>query len=714
MGRQHKAPQGGVQSNDKAKKLRQKVSGSGNNNKNKNRDHDDEYKNNNSNQLPHKPVSLSALHPTSTAQRVNADSTTITESSTLNQSSIVNVYSLLSMSVKFLLGLFICLVAQLLYTSYSKRAESERILLSSKLMINQTDTLNSAALFASEHRPNLRPSYELLPTVFVGIPVRNKAHSLPYFLHGLEIQDYPTERLQLSFIVDSSIDDSLLVLSTWIDAVRSKYHGVELEVGNGLPANTKQWSEEHHLHFVRLRQKLLDMARHSWADFYLSIDADVILVNPKSIRHLVEVSHNPDSADLPPILPVIAPLLNCTSSEYYSNFWGDMTEQGYYKRSEDYFDIQRRYKLGVFPVAVVHTMFLVNLHHFLTPLLQFYPPIDGYHGPIDDLILLARSAQVASIQYYLDNTQFYGYITSPVEDADAEEIGPSMEHWVARDQELFTHLRLQALIDQEEYSPILPSPHLAQIAESQLPTRSKLGLDEIYYINLLRRPDRRMKTEYFLNQLGVSAQHVVAVDGKELDMRKIEEMGITQLKGYADPYHKRSLKFGEIGCFLSHYYLWREMIERGFQRILILEDDVRFAPGFVRNLFDVIREADQHKPEWDLLYIGRKRMSKNETRVPGTQKLAYPDYTYWTLGYLLKQSGAEKLLAQNPLKRMVAVDEFLPIMFNRHPQKAWLEAFGPRDLVALSAEPLLLEPQKYTGEKFYVSDTEDSGIVGIF
>uniref|UniRef100_A0A183AMZ8 Glycosyltransferase 25 family member n=1 Tax=Echinostoma caproni TaxID=27848 RepID=A0A183AMZ8_9TREM len=468
------------------------------------------------------------------------------------------------------------------------------------LMLFPTTMPDTVELPAHFTAGNLRPSYELPPTVYIGVPVRNKAHSLPYFLHGLEIQDYPTERMHLSFI--------------------------------------------HHLHFVQIRQKLLDAARLSWADFYLSIDADVML-------------------------------------------------QGYYKRSPDYFEIQKRHKTGVFPVAMVHTMFVINLHHFLTPLMRFYPPADGYVGPIDDLILLAKSAQAAGVQYYLDNTQFYGYISAPVEESEVEEIGSSMEHWIARDQELFTHLRLQA---------------------AHLPTRSKLGLDEIYYINLLRRPDRRMKTEYFLDQLGVAAQHVIAVDGKDLNMKKIEDMGIAQLKGYADPYHKRSLKFGEIGCFMSHYYLWKvsvcEMIERGYRRILILEDDVRFAPGFVRNLADVIREADLHKPEWDLLYIGRKRMSKNETRVPGTTKLAYPDYTYWTLGYLLKQSGAEKLLAQNPLKKMVAVDEFLPIMFNRHPQKAWLEAFEPRNLIALSAEPLLLEPQKYTGEKSYVSDTEDSGI----
>lgn len=40
--------------------------------------------------------------------------------------------------------------------------------------------------------------------------------------------------------------------------------------------------------------------------------------------------------------------------------------------------------------------------------------------------------------------------------------------------------------------------------------------------------------------------------------------------------------------------------------------------------------------------------------------------------------------------------------------KEWLEKFFPRDVTALSANPLFVEPLKYIGEEGYVSDTEDS------
>ena len=56
-----------------------------------------------------------------------------------------------------------------------------------------------------------------------------------------------------------------------------------------------------------------------------------------------------------------------------------------------------------------------------------------------------------------------------------------------------------------------------------------------------------------------------------------------------------------------------------------------------------------------------------EKRVQGSEWLVEADYSFWTLGYLLSNAGAQKLLAGDPLGKMVPVDEYLPIMFNKHP-----------------------------------------------
>lgn len=50
------------------------------------------------------------------------------------------------------------------------------------------------------------------------------------------------------------------------------------------------------------------------------------------------------------------------------------------------------------------------------------------------------------------------------------------------------------------------------------------------------------------------------------------------------------------------------------------------------------------------------------------KNLVIPDYSYWTLGYALSLQGAKTLLEAQPLSKMLPVDEFLPVMFNKHPK----------------------------------------------
>ena len=68
-------------------------------------------------------------------------------------------------------------------------------------------------------------------------------------------------------------------------------------------------------------------------------------------------------------------------------------------------------------------------------------------------------------------------------------------------------------------------------------------------------------------------------------------------------------------------------------------------------------------------YVGRKALHwRTEKLVPGTTVLARPDYSYWTLGYLISHRGAQKLIDANPFSNLLPVDEYLPIMFNKHPE----------------------------------------------
>ena len=84
---------------------------------------------------------------------------------------------------------------------------------------------------------------------------------------------------------------------------------------------------------------------------------------------------------------------------------------------------------------------------------------------------------------------------------------------------------------------------------------------------------------------------------------------------------------------------------------------------------------------------------------------------YWTLGYMMTKVGAAKLIEEKPLGKMVPVDEYLPIMYDRHPNDNWKSYYHHRNLRAFSVHPLLLFPTHYTGEQGYISDTENTELI---
>ncbi|KAF3821041.1 hypothetical protein GH733_011194 [Mirounga leonina] len=491
-----------------------------------------------------------------------------------------------------------------------------------------------------------------LPAVVLTVLARNAEHSLPHYLGALERLDYPRARLALWCATDHNTDNTTQMLQEWLVAVGDHYAAVVWRP-EGEPRSypdeegPKHWTRERHQFLMELKQEALTFARDWGADYILFADTDNILTNNQTLRLLIEQG-----------LPVVAPMLD--SQTYYSNFWCGITPQGYYRRTADYFPTKNRQRRGCFQVPMVHSTFLVSLRAKGAAQLAFYPPHPNYTWPFDDIIGL-----------------------------EDERVN-------------FIHLILEALVDGP---PMWASAHV-----SRPPKRpSKLGFDEVFVISLARRPDRRERMLSSLWEMEISGRVVDAVDGRTLNASIMRSLGVDLLPGYQDPYSGRTLTKGEVGCFLSHYSIWEEVVARGLAQVLVFEDDVRFESNFRGRLEQLMEEVEAEKLPWDLIYLGRKQVNpEEEAAVDGLPHLVVAGYSYWTLAYVLSLAGARKLLASQPLRRMLPVDEFLPIMFDRHPNEQYKAHFWPRDLRAFSARPLLAAPTHYAGDAEWLSDTETS------
>ncbi|KAI5640341.1 glycosyltransferase family 25 (LPS biosynthesis protein) domain-containing protein [Phthorimaea operculella] len=487
---------------------------------------------------------------------------------------------------------------------------------------------------------------------------------------------------------DYNEDESSDVIKYWVDVNKEYYHDVIVNYDDTEEPRYKgetspsQWTQDRFNNVMDLREQALNVAREKWADFHFMLDADVYLTNPKILKHLVVKDY-----------AVVAPMLQ--SDGMYSNFWAAMSERRYYKKSEEYKEIVEREKVGCFNVPMVHSAVLINMNH---------PKSDGFsydgfkfpeqRGPMDDIVIFALSVMTQDVNMMLCNEEHAGYVQVPL--VAGEDLEKDVEHLI--------NVKLLALSEEHE---IPLNEYLKPLVK--YPQPSKFGLDEIYMINLERRDERRAYMQKCFTELGLSVQHFEAIDGRTLMLHDLPH-NIHVMPGYEDPFHKRPMKTGEIGCFLSHYLIWEDMIKKDHWMVMILEDDVYFRPHFRNNLQRLLEEVKDG--DWDLLYIGRKILTENdEMRV--SPLTVVPSYSYWTIGYILTNAGARKLIDAKPLEKLLPVDEFLPIMFDKHPNDTWKSFFPIRNLKALSASPLLIEPVRYVNQPGYVSDTEASPILTV-
>lgn len=128
--------------------------------------------------------------------------------------------------------------------------------------------------------------------------------------------------------------------------------------------------------------------------------------------------------------------------------------------------------------------------------------------------------------------------------------------------------------------------------------------DRIYVVSIERNVARREALQRDLE--GVSLTYIPGIDGHALSEAELREHYDDEL---ARRTYGRSLSPGQIGCALSHRAIYRDVVERGLERVLILEDD---AVPCVENLSATGAILAQLPADWNLLYLYAIRSS--ETR----------------------------------------------------------------------------------------------------
>ena len=144
---------------------------------------------------------------------------------------------------------------------------------------------------------------------------------------------------------------------------------------------------------------------------------------------------------------------------------------------------------------------------------------------------------------------------------------------------------------------------------SMMKTTKNNVFDQIYLINLDRRPDR---LERFMNSLDNSDMkdmkvlRMNAVDGSEIDITRVPlsetakgELKQIETTGFRSKHYQ--LTRGAIGCYLSHVKVWKDVVEKGHKNALIFEDDVTLPENMYERMMNSMRGVPD---DWDVLLFG--------------------------------------------------------------------------------------------------------------
>ena len=171
-----------------------------------------------------------------------------------------------------------------------------------------------------------------------------------------------------------------------------------------------------------------------------------------------------------------------------------------------------------------------------------------------------------------------------------------------------------------------------------------------FIINL---PDRTDRLDLFhKTNPNINAEPFDYVfDGRQIDHDELIKLGFDTDKDWKDPILQTHLTKGEVGCFLSHWYVWQYAIESN-ETVIVFEDDAIIGDRYNEEEINELLES------YNFIYLGYREMGEREEI---NDTIVIPDYPYWTVSYVVTPEAARILTTEHAKKNIIPVDEYLPI-----------------------------------------------------
>lgn len=182
---------------------------------------------------------------------------------------------------------------------------------------------------------------------------------------------------------------------------------------------------------------------------------------------------------------------------------------------------------------------------------------------------------------------------------------------------------------------------------------TKLPFNKCFVINLVTTDEGKRRWDVIKKhpQFKDYVTRFPAIYGKTYNYSNLIENGVIRDwwdKGKWEGGRGKMIKMspGEVGCVLSHYFVWKRIVEERIPVAMVLEDD---AINTEDNLLSVIRKEISHLPKnWDIFLLGFW-MHTGDLGIRINPHIYKVKEFALTHSYLISLEGAKKLLNLLPI-----------------------------------------------------------------
>jgi len=163
-----------------------------------------------------------------------------------------------------------------------------------------------------------------------------------------------------------------------------------------------------------------------------------------------------------------------------------------------------------------------------------------------------------------------------------------------------------------------------------------------YYVITMGNEERMKNIEENRAKIQSNIEIFDAVNGSKLDLDKIEGPAV-------DPSFKSDTKIrrGEIGCYLSHWNLYKKIETDGDYNgyTVIFEDDFEiFGQDFEKKLVETIEQMAKY--EYDILYMHILSENPGEPFIENVCRLDQTMNFYGTAAYVVKNKNVSRIIKE--------------------------------------------------------------------